>query len=114
MAENFTITAENNRKIFRDTAFKGEAKTYSFNLSPWAEENSTVTTATWSIETGNASVSGQALTSNVASALVTFGEEGGNLIKVTADSGTEIYIIYLDVLVKDPKRQTDDYGLCCG
>ena len=113
MATEFVITAEDNPEIFRDNAFKSGATTYSFDFSPWAEDNNTVTTATWTLEAGQATISGEALSSNVATALVTFSQSGGALIKLVASSSSEIYVTWLDVLAKDPKALTHrDYGLC--
>ncbi len=113
MAQEYTITANNNIQLFRDVSFKSAAKTYQFDFSPWAEANNTVTSVTWETKTGNAGITGQALSSNIATALITFSEPGGNLIKLTADTGTEIYVVYLDVFAKDPEQPTtNDYGFC--
>lgn len=98
---DFTITAQNNIQPFTDIAYKGAAKTYSFDFNPWAEDNHDVTSVTWDVQSGQAAISGQALVANVASALVTFAEEGGNLIKITATTSAEKYVVYLDVPVKD-------------
>lgn len=92
--------------------YVGCAKTYSFDLSAWAEDNHNVTSVTWSVEAGNAEVSVQALTSNVASALITMAEAGESLIKITALTGTETLVAYLDILTKDPQIVTNcDYGM---
>ena len=112
MATKYYVTSENNQNPLKDVSFKGAIKTYSFDFSPWAEDNNTVTSITWTNESGQASISGQALANNVATAQVTFAEDGGNLISVLADTGTEKYKVFLDVLAKDPKRQANDYGLC--
>lgn len=112
MAKEFVVTSENNPDIFRDLDFKGGAKTYSLDFSQWAQENNTVTSATWTTESGQAAISGQALSNNVATALVTFSESGGSLIKIIADSGTEKFVTFIDVVSKDPNRIVEDYGLC--
>lgn len=112
MSTKFVITANNNSQLFRDVSFNGSAKSYSLDFSPWAEDNHAVTSATWEVVTGNASVSGETLASNVASALVTFSDVGGVLIKLTAATGTETYVAYFDVLVRDVcVAGSDDYGL---
>jgi hypothetical protein len=111
MPNEFVITAENNPQIFRDVQFKDGAITYSFDFSPWAEENGTITTVTWTLKAGDAAISGQALSSNVATALVTFSNAGGNLMQVKATNGTETYVAYLDALAKDPAASVNnDYG----
>ena len=107
----YVITAENENKVFRDQTFKDEALTYSFDFSPWAEDNGTVTTVTWTVKSGSATVSGTALASNVATGVVTFGGTGSNLIQIKATNGTETKIVYLDALAKDPQSGTIDYGM---
>lgn len=110
---DYVITANNNQGIHKDRAYKDSVVTYQFDFSPWAEDNNSVSTVTWTSKSGQASISGEALASNVATAQVTFSEAGGNLIQVKADTGTEIYTAHLDILVKDPSRlATNDYGLC--
>jgi len=113
MARRFVITAENNPQIFRDIAYKDGATYYSFDFAPWADDNATVTSVTWTSKAGSATISGTALASNVATGLVTFGSAGGNLIQLkaaTTSNGT--YIVYLDVEAKDPVvGRINDYGI---
>lgn len=115
MASDYTITAEDNPEIFRDKAMIDSKKTYSFDFKPWAEDNHDVTTVTWTVESGQAAVSGQALTSNVATALVTFSQSGRSLIQIKgATASNEVAVAYLDILVKDPSAIfVDDYGIGC-
>lgn len=112
MATDFVITAKNNPQILRDVGMKDGATVYSLDFTPWQDDNGTITAVTWTVIAGSATVSSAALTSGVATALVTFGSEGGTLIQIkatTASSG--IYIAYLDVLAKDPNSATEDSGL---
>lgn len=111
MATDFVITAENNPQIFRDVSFKDAAVQYSFDFSPWADDNAALTSAAWTVKAGTATVSGAALASNVATALVTFGSAGSSLIQikgVTTSNGT--YVAYLDVIARDILDATSDYG----
>ena len=111
MATSFVVTASRNPQIFKDVGFKDGAIKYSIDFTPWQDDNATVTGVTWTVISGSATVSGEALTSGVATALVTFGSEGGTLIQIkatTASSG--IYVLYLEVLAKDPNSATDDNG----
>ena len=112
MATDFTITAENNPRIFQDVGFKDGAIKYSFDFAPWADDNATITSATWTVISGDATVSGAALATNVATALVTFSKEGGSLIQIKAATTSDgTYVAYLDVLAVDPQDATTDYGL---
>lgn len=110
MATEFFITSRNNPRKFSDVSFKDAATQYSFDLTQWSEENGDITSATWEVVDGQCTVSGASETSNVCTALVSFGEPGGNLIKVVATTGSEIYVAYLDVLVCDPTTANSDYG----
>jgi hypothetical protein len=109
---DFVITANGAPKKYFDYTFKGSINTYSFDFSPWADDNHDVSSAAWEVIAGNASVSGASLTDNVATAQVTFSDSGGSLIKVTATTATEKYVAYLDVLAKDPMTATNDYWVC--
>lgn len=112
MSTKFVISSENNVQKFHDVTFKGGAVKYSFDFSPWADDNATVTAVTWTVKAGSATISGDALASNVATALVTFGNVGSTLIQVKATTTSNgIYVAYLDVLAKDPQTGTSDYGL---
>lgn len=111
MATEFVITAENNAQILKDVGFKDGATTYSIDFSPWAEKNHDVNTVTWTVKSGSATVSSAALTSNVATGLVTFVAAGRSLIQIKAASSVETYVAHLDLLVKDPRAAIGDYGL---
>jgi hypothetical protein len=111
MATEFVITAEQNPEKFTDVVAKSDAVKYSFDFRPWAQDNSAVESVSWSTESGQAAVSGAALTGGVATALLTFAEAGRSMVKVnaTAEDG-EIFTAWLDVLAREPNDCADDYG----
>lgn len=112
MAKSFVITAKNNLEFFNSIEFIDGAETYSIDFSPWVDDNNTISTITWTLKSGQVTISSKSLNDNVASALLTFSQSGGNLIQIKADSGTEIYIAYLSVFAKDLSNTfTDDYGM---
>ena len=113
MATDFTITSENNPQLFRDVTSKGEARTYSFDFTPWQEDNSTITSATWTVEAGQAAITNKTLTSGIITALVTTNESGGSLIRLIATTATEVTVVWLDLLAKDFKilQAGNDYNL---
>ena len=113
MATDFTITSENNPQLFRDTTSKGDAVSYSFDFTPWEEDNNTITSATWTVEVGQAVISNETLTSGILTALITTSESGGSLIKLVATTGTQIKSIWLDILAQDFKvlQAGNDYNL---
>jgi hypothetical protein len=111
MSKKFIITAENNPNRFYDFAFKNEARIYSFDFSPWAEDNSTVTAVTVTIKAGSATAGAvPPVSSNVATFLLTTSDVNGVLLEIKATAGTEVYICYLDIIIRDPQdTHGDDY-----
>jgi len=109
---DYFITSENNPQDFRDQAQLGSIKTYQFDFSQWAEENTDLVTVTWTVKSGQVTITGQALAANVANAQIAFPESGGSLVEIKAETGTETYIAILDLLTIDPRRPIEDYGLC--
>jgi len=112
MPSKITVAPSNNPKRFYDFAYKSEAKTYRIDYAPWAEDNHTITSVTATLKAGSATIGTVTLASNVASFLITTPEISGALIEIKANTGTEIYIAYLDIIVRDPTTQYDnDYGM---
>ena len=112
--QSYVITATRNRQIERMLAFEDGAEAVEFDFSPWADDNGNVSAVTWTLKSGQAAISGQALTSNVASALITTSEQGASLIQIKATAGSNIYVTHLEVRAKDPEYPSQDYGMCYG
>ena len=85
--------------------FKGEAFVYTVDFSVFAGRFSTsVSSVTWTVDSGTGTISGEALASNVASALVTTGDTGCAMIKLVATmADNQIDIHFFKVDVNDPK-----------
>ena len=111
---DYTITAKGNiRGPFHERVLKGDVIPFSVVFAPWAEDAGvTLNAATWTVKSGNAGVSGEALTSNSASANITFSQVGTNIIEVSVTDGTLIKKAILNVLVVDPNSISNDYGMC--
>lgn len=110
--KTYYVTSERRLEpIFREMP-EGEAETIRFDLTPWEEDNGTVTTATWTVKSGQASVSGAALTSSIASALVTASQSGKSRIEVSFTDGTETTVRNIFIIAREPTLyRTIDYGL---
>lgn len=89
---------------------KGSVEPVTLDFSPWAEDNGNVTTVTWTVDSGNAAVSGEALTSNVASAVVTTADAGQSMLIVKGTGATHAKPIYVRVVARDPGVLVYDYG----
>ena len=110
---DFYITDQNRQQVRQRLQFKGDVKSLSVDFNPWADDNGTVTSVTWSVESGNATIGTEALSSNVASSIITTSESGNSMIKLVATDGTHSEAVYIKVLTKDPQSiysVTTDYG----
>ena len=110
---DFYILDKTRQQVRQLLQFKGDVKALSVDFSPWADDNSAVTTATWTVESGQATISAQSLSANIAIALVTTSTAGSSMIKILATDGTRSEAVYIKVKCKDPHTVTsDDYGFC--
>jgi len=105
MSKNIYVTARQKTSKFYDLVTIGDARTYKIDLSAWADDNNTITSVTWSVSKGQAVISGESLSSNVATALITNTQQGRSLIKVEASTGSEKVVIWLDIISKDPSYE---------
>lgn len=112
--KKFVIRANDPIQVRCQLAMKDGVETVQFDFSPWAEDNGNVSAVTWTVESGNAGVSGEALASNVASAQITTSNQGGSMIRLKAVGTTDTKVINLRVYAKDPRQAADDYGFCTG
>lgn len=110
---DFFVTSKQRQEIRQRAQYKGDVKALSVDFSPWAEDNSDVSTVTWSVESGNAAISSETLTSNVASALITTSEAGHSMIKLLATDGTHTEAVYIHIRARDPQAvgTIPDYDL---
>lgn len=112
MSVSYTLASKTRVDVFKDRASIYDAKTYSFDLTPWQADNSTVTSVDWVVKTGTASVSNTQLVEGVASALITFAARGRVLIQLTVNTAAEIKTIWLEIDVKQVLISAlNDYGL---
>ena len=111
----FYVTEKNRQQPRQLTQFRGDVKAHSIDFSPWAEDNGTVTAVTWTVESGEGSIGGEALSSNVASIRLTTSEAGMSMIKASATEGTHTEVVYIKIRCRDPHALSavPDYGLLC-
>jgi len=104
------ITASNTeRSPIKDRVFKGETKQYQIDFAPWAEDNVTVITAIWLDKSGTVNISGEQLSSNLATANIYFQNEGRTLIEISGTDGTQSKKAYLDIQIVNPNTLASDY-----
>jgi hypothetical protein len=104
----FVVTTNRNREIDKVLIMDGQTETVKFNIEPWEGDNGTVTSVTWSVVSGNATISNEALASSVASARVSGSSAGKSLVKLTLTTTGNVGIVYLEVYVRDPQVVVGD------
>ena len=107
---DFFVTQRGRQQVYQGISYKGMVQTASFDFSQWAEEEGALTSVTWTVEDGDATIASEALSSSVATAVITTSNEGPSLIKLAATNGTQTTIAFLQILSKNPAVSVYDYG----
>ncbi len=93
-------------------SYTGESSNYSVDYSVLTGRlSTTVSSVTWSVECGTASISNETLSGSVASALVTTNTEGHSLIKLVAelvDGQKDVF--YFKIKTLDPTCKQSSSG----
>lgn len=89
----------------------GGSPRYSVNFSRvMADRSTSVSSVVWSVESGRATITSEALASNVASAILSSPNTDKSLIKIIAtqaDGGTRVR--YIELHTTEPNRSSSDY-----
>ena len=106
---SFAVTALNSSRVFRAQNLKGDKEQFILDFSPWAEDNETITSVSWSIKAGSATISGENLIDDIASAYIALDDTDGALIEVTATTANLVKTAYIDVMVHKVEKESTDY-----
>lgn len=108
----FYVRAQDRQQVRQLRATKGQAQPLAVDFSPIADDIGALTGATWTVKSGNAAISGTALSSNVASAVITTADMGDSMIEVKGANATYAEPIRIRVFAKDPDvLHAWDYGI---
>lgn len=99
---DYVVRARDRMNVRRASLLEGAAVPVRVDFGPWAEDNGAITSVTWAVKSGNCAVSGQALASNVASAVLTVADQGVSMIEVLASGATHTMPFRLSVHARDP------------
>ena len=113
MTVAFTLATRSNVDTFTTSASLGDVVKYEFDITPWQDDNTTVTAAAWSVQDGSADISAQTLLAGKVSALVNFTQSGWNKIRIALTTATQTKTMWLKVNVIDQANSSeagDDYG----
>lgn len=87
---------------------------YQFDFSRlMAERGTSVSSVAWVTQSGSASISGEALSDNVASANISGGKADESLVKLTAtlaDGSTRVKYLRIKTIDPESHSYNDDYG----
>jgi len=95
---NYVITANRRQEIRKIFAYKGEVNSINFDLTPWEEDNGTVTSATWTVKSGKATIANKYLIANQAYSEVTTDYAGKSLIELMLTAGSNVFVTHLEVV----------------
>jgi len=109
--KKYVVTSNRKIEIRGLLGFKGESQTVEYDFTPWETDNGSVSSVEWIVESGQASISGESLSSGLASAVISTSESGSSLIKVTATAGSNVFVTHIRVVSKEPFVYDEDYGL---
>lgn len=108
----YYIRANDRLQMRAMKAVKGQTQPVVVDFSAIADDIGALTGATWTVQSGNATISGESLTSNVASANITTADAGDSMIEVKGTNATYAEPIRIRVLAKDPHSvMAWDYGV---
>lgn len=111
MSTSFVLTSKTRFDTFNDTVSIDDAVEYEIDCTPWAEDNDEITSVDWNVEFGQVSISNEAVTDNVVSALLTFTQSGKLLVSILLNTASgQAKKIWLELNAKDRQRMSDDYG----
>lgn len=107
---DFFVSNEQRIQVREIIHFKDDIKKHSVDFNMWVDDNATVTGVTWTVESGQASISNESLTSNKSTITVTTTESGFSMLKAVATDGTHSEAVYIRLRAKDPQTEfRDDY-----
>jgi len=110
MTQRIVVTAKMNADTLYAKLQKGDTELFEIDFKPWQSDNDNLVAVSWTVESGSATISGQSLTSGVASALVAAAEYGTTIISITATTATRTKKVRLQITARKPPHYMGDYN----
>jgi hypothetical protein len=111
MAMTYQITPKRRLRQIQHVMQVGDAETITLNLSSWIAANSAITSATWTLKSGDVSLGTPATTSPTTSCVITAASQTRARIVVKCTAGTQILSTTILIKVEEPQDiGTYDYG----
>jgi len=112
MATTFILPTKTRIDEFTDTVSEGDVTKYSFDCTPWQDDNETITAASWTCIAGAVSITNTLNTAGVVSANIGTNQAGTALITILLQTASGLTKkIWLYLRVKSRLTSGDDYGL---
>lgn len=109
--QTYYVTQQRQRDAIPVRMNLNDAETVNLDFSQWAKLNGNVSAVAWAVKSGNVSVSGTSLASNVAQAVFTGSQRTRARIVAQAVSGSQtINITFLVRVIEPIDFGTWDYG----
>lgn len=111
MAIKFYITPKRRQRAIQHVMQVGDAQNIQIDLSSWVAANSNISSATWTLKSGDVSLGTPATTTTKTTCLITAAQQTRARIVVKAVDGTQTVSTTLLIKVEEPKDLgTYDYG----
>lgn len=111
MAQTYQITPKRRLRSINYVMQVGDAQNIALDFSSWVAANAAITSATWTLKSGDVSLGTPATASNVTTCLITAASQTRARIVVKAISGTQSISTTILLKVEEPKDLgTYDYG----
>lgn len=107
---DFVVRHNDRQNVRMMRTSKADQEPVTVDFEPWAEDRGALASATWSVESGNATISNESLSGSVASAEITTAERGMSLIRVLGANATYQKAVWIRVSAEEPTQPTYDYG----
>lgn len=107
MSVDFVLATKTKVDAFKDGASIGDVVKYQIDCTPWQDDNSVITSASWTNDGGvSSTITNPQLASGVISAYVSFTQSGVSNIKIVLTTATQTKTLWLQVKVVD---RSQDY-----
>jgi len=103
MPTNFVVTSKDNPRQQYDEVSKNDSVKYTIDFTPWQDDNDTVTSITWTLESGQASIGTPSTTAAVSSCVISFPQAGRSMISVLATTATLTKKYWMNIMAYDEK-----------
>lgn len=111
MAMTYQITPKRRLKQIQHVMQVGDVETITIDLSSWVAGNSAITSATWTLKSGDVSLGTPTTVSPTTTCSITASQQTRARIVVKAINATQTVSITILIKVEEPKDLgTYDYG----